>query len=169
MNYKDLLTIIFSSSVTSAVITTLLSPVVELIKSKCEQNKINSERKYNEEKEKKQKLAKIYLDAISLVELIRYGFFDTRGKQSINMKFNFFVRAEQIKDVNEVIIKMNDLIKITVPMMRLFATDEIFKLYLKLIGYSKYSYSENIISQSLLEAFDEEFSHICKAMQKDLG
>ncbi len=38
MDYKDLLTIILSSSVISTGVTTFLSPVLEFIKSKCEQN-----------------------------------------------------------------------------------------------------------------------------------
>ena len=73
MKYKDLLTIILSSSVISTCITVLLSPVIELIKNKYEQNKINSERKYHEEKENKQKLAEIYVNAISIVHTINEG------------------------------------------------------------------------------------------------
>ncbi len=169
MKYKDLLTIILSSSVISTCITVLLSPVIELIKNKYEQNKINSERKYHEEKENKQKLAEIYVNAISIVRTINEGFNNTICQKITKSTVVFSSQKEKIEELNKKIERINNLIYINAPLMRLYATNEIFELFSNLIKYGKFSYSENIISNFLLYSFNRKFSYMCKAMQKDLG
>lgn len=169
MNYKDLLTIIFSSSVTSAIVTTFLSMIIEFIKGKYEQSKINNERKYNEEKEDKQKLTEIYINAIRIIQLIKLGFSDETYQQVVKTVYNPSQMKVKEKELDKKVERVNNLIEITAPLMRLYATNEIFELFSKLIKYSRFSYSKNIISQFLLYSFDRKFSYMCRIMQKDLG
>jgi Rubrerythrin len=169
MDYKDLLTIILSSSVISTCVTTFLSPVLEFIKSKCEQNKINNERRYNEEKEEKQKLKEVYLNVISIIQLIKMGFNDPTYRQINNRPGNFSYKKEKVNELNKKVQKINNLIETSAPLIRLYANDEISELFSQLAKYSKFSYSNNIISQFQLYYFDRKFSYMCKIMQKDLG
>lgn len=169
MDYKFLFKIVLSSSVISTCTTTILSYILEFVKSKHENSKINSERKYNDEKEEKQKLKEIYLNAIHVIQLIKNGFYDNTFQKISNMPFGSPQIKEQYEKLNANVEIINDLIDTTAPLMRLYATDEIYESFSKLIKYSKFSYSEDVITQSLLYSFDREFTYMCKKMQKNLG
>lgn len=169
MEFKDLVTIILSSTVISTCVTTFLSPVLELIKSKIDQKKISSERKYNEEKELKRRTEEIYADAIQIIQLIKNGFNDRTKQQIRNMPLGSPLIKEKHGELVENVKKINNLINTTAPLMRLYASDEIYELFSKLIKYGKFSYSDNIITQFLLYSFERDFTYMCKAMQKNLG
>lgn len=169
MNYADLLKIILSSTVISTCVTTFLSPILELIKSKHEKNRIDNERQYNDEKEEKQKRKEIYANAIHIIQLIKNGFYDRTHQQISNMPFGSSQIKEKYEELNNNIKKINDLVDSTIPWMSLYATDEIYELFSSLTKYSKFSYSKNVITQFILYSFDREFAYMCKAMQKNLG
>lgn len=168
MDYKDLLPVILSSSVISTFVTTLLTPILESVKSKQEQNRINSERKYNKEKEEREQLKEIYTNAIRIILLIKNGFFDDTLHQISNIPLGSPRIKEEYEKLNKKVEKINNLIDATAPLMRLYATDEIFELFSRLIEYGKFSYSDNIITQFLLYSFDRDFTYMCQAMQKNL-
>ena len=169
MEFKDIITIVLSSTVVSTFVTTCLSPILELIKSRIEQKKISNERRYKEEKELKKKNEEIYVNAIHIIQLIKNGFGDRTYQQIRNMPFGSSGMKEKQKELVANINEINNLIETTAPLMRLYATDEIYELFSKLTKYGKFSYSEIVITQFLQYSFDRDFTYMCKAMQKNLG
>lgn len=170
MELKEFLPIILSSAVISTFVSTLLSPILEWIKYKLEQSKINNERKYNNETKSKQKLEKIYIDAVHLIQLIRFGFKDRTLQQIKNMPLGSSQIEKKKKELINKRNEINDLIKTVTPLMRIYATDEIYEIFVELITkYGIYSYSNKPITQFLLYSFDRNFKYMCKAIQKDLG
>lgn len=169
MDIKDFITIILSSSVISTFASTLLSNILELIKIKQEQNKIDNERQYKDKKEEKEEIKKIYTNAIHIIYLIKNGFYDRTLQQISNMPLGSPLIKEKREELNTYIKRINELIDTTVPLMRLYATDEIYELFSKLSKFSKFSYSENVITQFLLYSFERDFTYMCQEMQKHLG
>lgn len=169
MDFKDLLTVILSSSVISTFVTTILTPILEFFKNKYEQNRINNERIYNDKKEERQQLKEIYANAIHVIQLIKNGFYDRTLQQASNVPFGSSAQKKMYEKFDSKIEKINNLMDATTPLLRLYATEEICELFSKLTRYSKFSYSENIITQFLLYSFDRDFTYMCQAMQKNLG
>lgn len=162
---SDIITVVLSSSVISAIVSQLMSPLLELINSRIEKGKINDERKYNEEEELKKKKEEVYIDAIQIIQLIKNGFYDRTMQQIKNMSAS----KEKRNELNINIKKINDMLCVVAPKMRLYSTDEIYEIFSDLCKYAIFSYSEKVITQPLLYMYNRKFSYMCKIMQKHLG
>ena len=165
MDYKDLLTIVLSSSVISAFV----SKIFDFLDKRQEEKRVTNERQYNDKKEERQQLKEIYANAIHVIQLIKNGFYDRTLQQASNAPFGSSAQKKMYEKFDSKIEKINNLMDTTTPLLRLYANEEICELFSKLTRYSKFSYSENIITQFLLYSFDRDFTYMCQAMQKNLG
>ena len=145
MDYKDLLTIVLSSSVISAFV----SKIFDFLDKRQEEKRVTNERQYNDKKEERQQLKEIYANAIHVIQLIKNGFYDRTLQQASNAPFGSSAQKKMYEKFDSKIEKINNLMDTTTPLLRLYANEEICELFSKLTRYSKFSYSENIITQFL--------------------
>ena len=85
------------------------------------------------------------------------------------MPFGSSAQKKKYEELNSKIKRIETLVDSTAPLLRLYATEEIYQLFSKLTKYSKYSYSKYIITQYQLYSFERDFTYMCQVMQKNLG
>lgn len=169
MEMKDWISIALSSSAIATLITAFLTPFTEWVKRIFEKAKIKSDRKYDEERKLKQKQEEIYLEATNLIRLINVGFYDRTVNRISNVPLGTVDLKRAVEELNDNIYEINNLSKTVVPLMKLYATDEIYEKFSELRKYGSFSYSTNSASQSMLYTFERDFSYMCKKMQENLG
>lgn len=169
MEMKDWISIALSSSAIATLITALLTPLTEWVKRIFEKEKIKSDRKYDEERKLIQKKEEIYLEATNLIRLINLGFYDRTVNRISNIPMGTVALKRAAEQLNDNICEINNLSKTVVPLMKLYATDEIYEKFSELRKYGSFSYSTKSASQSMLYIFEHDFSYMCRKMQENLG
>lgn len=145
-------------AVISAGLASLVNCIFQLINKRIDNKKEEDMYKRNENREYLRKKEEIYAEAIQRLLEIKKGF--------------NYIYLDLIDDYKELekINKSNDRFLKIAPLIRLYATDEIFDIYYKLESFKKYSYSNGRrLGGDFYIKYDSYITILSKLMQGDLG
>lgn len=150
---------IIIAALTGGVVSSVLQPVINLVNARLEKQKIEDERKYQEQREIYNKKEETYKQAIEYSIRLRNGMNYSRA----DVKQNPEKFTKIIDDLNSVGLGLSAKI-------RLYASDVIFERIQELFIFGKeFAYSDKIPSQKDEAKFTRDCDELSKLMKKDLG
>lgn len=149
---------IITGSASAALVSAVLQPVIDYLKSRTEIKKIKDERNYQEEMNWKKKKEDAYLQAIEYLIRIRRGFDVSHNEVELRPR----LYTKEINEINQLGLGLSSKI-------RLYSSDDIFSRYYELSKFSRYAYSNYRLFEESKEIFTLYCNALARLMSDDLG
>lgn len=154
----DIIVAVLSSTAVATVLGNILQIIIESIKTKIERDKINEERQYEIEKEKRGKKEEIYIKALEYSLIVRRVLDAYKDKEK-----------HSESELESMIEEMNKMEKDVAPFIKLYSSKLIFESFRRLSKSIRIIESNVPVTEEYIKATEGEEDFLTKLIKQDIN